>query len=475
MKNNFLLLLCTLFILALQPAKAQFSPSDTYRGEGTFYGYGGGGNCSFPKPGFLTAALNKSQYDASGACGACLEVTNPNNGKSVLVRIDDQCPECKPGDVDLEEAAFEQIANKTEGRIAITWNYVPCRVRNRMQIFFKEGSSPYWTALQIRQHRNPITSVAYRAAGRGSFKTIQRQPYNFFLESSGMGPGPYDIKITDVFGQEIIATNIPLKVEQTVNVPQQFPVYNGGSSSQQPLLEDGLYNIRAKNSGKSLTVAGASTQESANLHQWAYRRMSHQQWQVKHLGNQEYSIMAKHNDKAVSIKNASSIENSNAILQDFASQAAQKWAFEEAGNGFFYIKNINSGLYLKVRSLERKNGVNILQGTLAPADNYRWKPVLLGGSTSLRNSSEAITESDLLQVGPNPFQHSFQIRWTGVNSLQKVQLYDVFGTMIKEVKDIESPSAAKDFQLEATVPSGIYFLQAKTSSGQVIRKKLLKQ
>ncbi len=76
----------------------------------------------------------------------------------------------------------------------ITWRYVACSYPS-MKLYFKEGSSQWWTAVQVREHRYPIKSLAWRASGSGAaYVTLPREPYNYFLAASGMGPGPYDIR-----------------------------------------------------------------------------------------------------------------------------------------------------------------------------------------------------------------------------------------------------------------------------------------
>jgi expansin (peptidoglycan-binding protein) len=173
--------------------------NSTHTGEGTPYGYGGGGNCSFPKPSnILTAAMNKADYDDSAACGGLIVVTNDDTGLSVTVRIDDQCPECAKGDVDLDLNAFTQIAELEKGRIPISWHYIANDQAGNMKLYFKEGSSESWTAVQVRDHLYPIAKVAYRVSGTGSgYIDLPRKPYNYFVDEGGFGVGPYDFRITD--------------------------------------------------------------------------------------------------------------------------------------------------------------------------------------------------------------------------------------------------------------------------------------
>jgi expansin (peptidoglycan-binding protein) len=205
-----------------------------HTGQGTFYGYSGGGNCSIPFPStVLTAAMNTTDYNTSEACGAYVEVTNLNTSKKVVVRIDDQCPGCSAGHVDLAQTAFAQISPISAGVIPISWRYVDGPSTPAV-VYFKEGSSQWWAAIQVRNHRNPVASVAYRQTGSGgAYTTLSRQMYNYFLAPGGMGAGPFDLQITDVFGQVLNVTNIPLTITTDISLGTQFPAVlpAGGSSS----------------------------------------------------------------------------------------------------------------------------------------------------------------------------------------------------------------------------------------------------
>jgi expansin len=214
----------TLMLSAQTSAAGPYDPATTHRGEGTFYDYSGGGNCSFPVPTqVLTAAMNRTEYANSTACGAYVVVTNPVTNKSVTVRIDDQCPECQPGDIDLSRAAFEKISPLQAGRINIDWRYIASPA-SQIKIFIKEGSSQFYTAVQIRDARFAVRSFAFRQAGSGNpYVNVSRQPYNFFVKHNGMGPGPYDFRITDVHGRQLEIKNIPLRVATEMSTSKQLP------------------------------------------------------------------------------------------------------------------------------------------------------------------------------------------------------------------------------------------------------------
>ncbi|MFL5801067.1 MAG: expansin EXLX1 family cellulose-binding protein [Roseiflexaceae bacterium] len=199
-----------------------FDPHTTRSGEATYYDADGSGNCSFdPSPNdLMVAAMNEIDYANAWLCGAYVQITGPKG--TVVVRIVDRCPECPSGNIDLSSEAFARIANLVAGRVPITWHLVSPSLSGPIIYQFKDGSSKWWTAVQIRNHRTPIWRVEYRTAS-GAFKEAPRERYNYFVEASGMGDGPYTLRVTDIFGQTLTDTGIALVVGGEVAGKTQFP------------------------------------------------------------------------------------------------------------------------------------------------------------------------------------------------------------------------------------------------------------
>ena len=194
----------------------------THTGDATYYDFAdGSGNCGFdPTPNdLMVGAMNQTDYAGSNACGSCAHLVGPEG--EITIRIVDRCPECKPGDIDLSPDAFAKIAAIEKGRVDISWRYVPCSVSGPIRYRFKEGSNQWWTALQIRNHRAAIASLEMDK-GNG-FQQVPRETYNYFVDASGMGPGPYTFRVTDVYGHQLVDTQIPHKEAQEVPGAAQFP------------------------------------------------------------------------------------------------------------------------------------------------------------------------------------------------------------------------------------------------------------
>ena len=191
-----------------------------HSGDGTYYAADGSGNCSFDKStDLMVAAMNHTDYAASAVCGECVHIDGPS--ASVTVRIVDQCPECKPGDIDLSAEAFAKMADPKLGRVKISWKVVSCGLSGPIQYRFKEGANAYWTAVQIRNSQNAILKV--EAKKNGAYAELARQDYNYFVDASGLGAGPYAFRVTDVYGHVLEDPAIAFGEAKTFDGAAQFP------------------------------------------------------------------------------------------------------------------------------------------------------------------------------------------------------------------------------------------------------------
>ncbi len=177
---------------------------EVQNGVATYYDADGSGNCSFdPSPRDLdVAAMDDAEYAGSAACGACVDVVGPKG--EVTVRIVDRCPECERGHLDLSKQAFAAIADPSAGRVAITWQMVACNVTGNVVYHYKDGSSQYWTAIQVRNHRVPIQKLEWKSGG--AYVELPRQEYNYFVAQNGIGPGTVTVRITSIDGQVLTDT-----------------------------------------------------------------------------------------------------------------------------------------------------------------------------------------------------------------------------------------------------------------------------
>jgi len=173
--------------------------SGTHSGDGTFYGATGQGACSFDvSSDLMVAAMNHTDYAGSAACGEYVSIAGPLG--SVTVQITDECPECAAGDIDLSAQAFARIANPVAGRVPIAWQVVAGNVSGPVQYRYKEGSTRYWTAIQVRNHRLPIARLEILPSGASAWIDVPRTDYNYFVHPTAIDAGAVHVRITSGTG-----------------------------------------------------------------------------------------------------------------------------------------------------------------------------------------------------------------------------------------------------------------------------------
>ncbi len=164
--------------------------------------------------------MDAAEWNGSAVCGECVQITGPLG--QVTVRIVDQCPGCETGHLDLSQEAFAKIADVSAGNVPITWQVVACAPQGPVQYFIKDGSSQYWTAIQVRNAKYAIAKLEYKT-GAGAYTSVTRADYNYFVVDQGVGPGPYTVRITSSTGATLEDAMPAVVASATVTGTAQFP------------------------------------------------------------------------------------------------------------------------------------------------------------------------------------------------------------------------------------------------------------
>jgi hypothetical protein len=183
-----------------------------------------GGNCTYgPSPDLMVVGLSEFDYQGSLGCGGCLEVERTGVA-TIVVRAVDSCVTCNAGELVLSAEAFQMLEpNLDVGVIDVTWRWVECEVDGPLAIHFKEYSDELWLAVQVRDHRHRIASVEAQLSGAGSWLALDRADYNYFIADPGIGLGPLDFRIRDVYRHEVIETGMEVASDVVRAGSQQLP------------------------------------------------------------------------------------------------------------------------------------------------------------------------------------------------------------------------------------------------------------
>jgi len=240
---KYYLILCVLIICIINGIRGQGKNTavldlftNTQSGEGTYYSYSGGGDCTLtPTPptgsgAFSTVAIATNQYRNSITCGMCINVTATGTGKGnnplpttpQFVFVNDLCPSCGSNGLDFGLGL--------DGEWGIIWNAIECTLTSNIQ-YVLQGSNSYYTKLQIRNTRFPVNSVYLNVSGK--LVSTTKTSDNFFLYN-GLVSYPLAIRIYGIDGQ-CLEDEVPtLSNNNVMDGNVQFSTLNSNTCQLQP-------------------------------------------------------------------------------------------------------------------------------------------------------------------------------------------------------------------------------------------------
>ncbi|KAH3756425.1 hypothetical protein Pelo_11767 [Pelomyxa schiedti] len=176
------------------------------------------------------------------SCGICYELVSPFG--AIRIMIADSCPDCTEpyAHFDLSPQAFDALMDSRTGMGSenVTYRMISCDVEGPFKLLTKSGSSQYYTAFTVVNHRVGILSLEVsQHNGTDPWETIPRQTWNEF-EVSPNGDGfdktlPLHVRVTSLTGQKITVIVNSIVGGAVVDGPSQFdqvPYGYGGSSPE---------------------------------------------------------------------------------------------------------------------------------------------------------------------------------------------------------------------------------------------------
>jgi len=182
----------------------------TYNGKATFYDLAGTlGNCSFDPPADdLFVALSPGEYADGAACGGYLDVTGPR-GNKIRVKVIDSCPPCEDGHIDLSRTAFGKLADHDTGIIQLSYRVASNPSVPSLSFKLKDDASQFFFSMLVDNPGNALSVVEVNG------RRLSRTNDNHWVANSGLGSGPFTVKLTDVAGRKATVEGIRLAPGQT--------------------------------------------------------------------------------------------------------------------------------------------------------------------------------------------------------------------------------------------------------------------
>ena len=200
----------------------------TYNGHVTHYSLATGMvACHYPTntlPQYY-GAMNQYDWNDSGVCGACVEITA--NGKKLVVQITDECPDVAPNTqwcfkgshhIDLNNAANDSLG--ASGNPAVTWKYVACTPTGNIKYYFDKGTKQYYLAVTPMNAKNVVSKMDVQVSGKWS--ALKHTAYNTYeLSGTDYGADALKFRVTDIYNHVVIESVKPA-ADKVVDGTKQF-------------------------------------------------------------------------------------------------------------------------------------------------------------------------------------------------------------------------------------------------------------
>jgi hypothetical protein len=175
-----------------------------------------------------------------------------------------------------------------------------------------------------------------------------------------------------------------------------------------------IYRIIAKHSGKSLTIRGASTANSAYLTQNTYNAATHQQFKLVANGSYFNIYPQQASGKVLDVSGSSTADGAQVLQYTYGStKTNQQWSFVSVGSGYYQIKCRNSSKCMYVENSNTADDILVKQQTCNTSSAnqlFTFTTSLLKSKSSEIEEPIAVDNNIDAMFYPNPFSHSITMK-----------------------------------------------------------------
>ncbi|MEI6948639.1 RICIN domain-containing protein [Paraflavisolibacter sp. H34] len=240
-------------------------------------------------------------------------------------------------------------------------------------------------------------------------------------------------------------------------------------------ISDGIYEVKARHSGKALDVAAQSTANGALIHQWEAFSMPSQQWTLTATGDGYYTVENRNSGKVLDVA-GDSLTDGTTVHQwvGYSNFPSQQWKLVDVGEGYFKIENRNSGKVLDTYGASQDNGGLVKQYTYTAVPHQQWKLEWVSAPAPVSARAATMPESMQLPSGsmgvklyPNPASRTLTLEVPEGSG--KVVLLNASGVAVYR-KHITQRVHTIDV---AAFPAGVYFARIQQGNKAPVVKKVL--
>jgi expansin len=105
----------------------------------------------------------------------------------------------------------------------VTWDYVTCSaVTGPLEIHLKSGVSEYWFSAQVVNGNDRTASMEVSTDGGSTWTSTDREDYNFFQISSGVGASSATVRVTSFGGVVVTVDNVSMTSDAVVKASSNY-------------------------------------------------------------------------------------------------------------------------------------------------------------------------------------------------------------------------------------------------------------
>ena len=266
-------------------------------------------------------------------------------------------------------AAFGNLANNSSnsrlitfanlGGAPLTFSSISISGPNAGDFAIDQSNSTCSTSSAVAPGASCSVSITFARSGAGSRAAALTFTDNSFLSSDqSANPGNYVSQSVSLEGLDV----------------QEFEIVN-------------------KFSGAALDIVGGSTQNGAQVEQYAFQNGPNQKWLLIPVDSQYYEIVNESSGKALDNTGYSTTPGTLPQQYDYLGGDNQKWQLVPMGGGYYLIRNKFSGLVLDNPAFSTRSGTLIQIWSQVGSDNQQWliAPVMYTKIVN-RNSGKALDD-----------------------------------------------------------------------------------
>lgn len=178
--------------------------------------------CSLPiEEDAIHVALPAESFRGGVACGGCVSLFSiEGGGANLRAVVVDECADCGPEEIRVDPESLEVLRGSSARPTNFIWSFATCERDGPIEYFFRADSDASRLAVQPRNLRQPVETIEL-AGPDGELVPLARD--GGWHVGEGLGPGPFDTRVVDLYGHEIEDLSIELRAGESVPGGYQLP------------------------------------------------------------------------------------------------------------------------------------------------------------------------------------------------------------------------------------------------------------